>query len=65
MVTVEEPEAELIRKINEAWGDWELVAELAEKILQITPKSFDAATALQAACIEIAAKIGDFYFFLA
>lgn len=48
--------ADLMREIETVWGNWDRVAQLAQKILQIDPGSFDAATALQAAYIELVGR---------
>lgn len=55
MLTLDEKKAELMQDIEKAWGDWDMVAKLAREGLQVDPEWFDAATSLQAACIEIAA----------
>ena len=59
MTTMEGEKAVLLGQIQEAWGNWEQVERLARQCLEVDPKCFDAATALQAACAEIAAKVAE------
>ncbi len=54
---IETEKAALLGQIQGAWGNWDQVERLARQCLELDPKCFDAATALQAACVEIAAKV--------